>query len=86
MKKIVYILASVTFLSLTSCDLGYEPYTSIPEGEIDHIDGSPKNLTLGNYSLMKNWVENWHRITEYPGDNFALSGSTTDNLMNNYNY
>ncbi|RRT94632.1 RagB/SusD family nutrient uptake outer membrane protein [Empedobacter falsenii] len=86
MKKIVYILASVTFLSLTSCDLGYEPYTSIPEGEIDHIDGSPKNLTLGNYSLMKNWVENWHRITEYPGDNVALSGSTTDNLMNNYNY
>src|SRR5690606_38375689 len=31
-------------------------------------------------------VENWHRVTEYPGDNVSLSGTTSDNLFYNYNY
>jgi len=86
MKKSLYLLAVVATLGLTSCDLDYEPYTSLPEGQVDQIEGSAENITLGNYSQLKNWVENWHRITEYPGDNVALSGTTTDNLMYNYNY
>ena len=86
MKKSIYILAALATLGLSSCDLDYEPYNSLPEGQVDQIEGSAENITLGNYSQLKNWVENWHRITEYPGDNVALSGSTTDNLMYNYNY
>lgn len=86
MKKSIYLLASIALLSLTSCELDYEPYNSLPEGQVDQIEGSTKNITLGNYSMLKNWVENWHRVTEYPGDNVALSGTTTDNLMYNYNY
>ena len=86
MKKSLYILASLAVLGLTSCELDYEPYTSLPEDKIDQIEGSVENITVGNYSLLKAWVENWHRITEYPGDNVALSGTTTDNLMYNYNY
>ena len=86
MKKSLYLLAVVAALGLTSCELDYEPYSSLPEGKVDEIEGSAENITLGNYSQLKNWVENWHRITEYPGDNVALSGTTTDNLMYNYNY
>jgi len=86
MKKSLYILASFAVLGLTSCDLDYEPYDKLPEGQIDQLQGSIENITVGNYSLLKGWVENWHRVTEYPGDNVALSGTTTDNLMYNYNY
>ena len=86
MKKSIYFLAALATLGFTSCDLDYEPYNSLPEGQVDKIEGSAENITLGNYSQLKNWVENWHRITEYPGDNVALSGTTTDNLMYNYNY
>lgn len=86
MKKSIYLLASIALMSLTSCDLDYEPYSSLPEGQVDLIPGSAENITAGNYSQLKNWVENWHRLTEYPGDNVALSGTTTDNLMYNYNY
>ena len=86
MKKSIYLLASIALLGLSSCELDYEPYNSLPEGQVDMIPGSAENITIGNYSQLKNWVENWHRITEYPGDNVALSGTTTDNLMYNYNY
>ncbi|WP_322969154.1 RagB/SusD family nutrient uptake outer membrane protein [Faecalibacter sp. LW9] len=86
MKKSIYLLASIALLGFSSCELDYEPYNSLPEGQVDMIQGSAENITIGNYSQLKNWVENWHRITEYPGDNVALSGTTTDNLMYNYNY
>ena len=86
MKKSIYLIASLIALSFTSCDLDYEPYSSLPGDKLDQIEGSSENITSGNYSLLKPWVENWHRITEYPSDNIALSGTTTDQFMNNYNY
>ncbi|MDM1298862.1 RagB/SusD family nutrient uptake outer membrane protein [Empedobacter falsenii] len=86
MKKSIYLIASLIALSFTSCDLDYEPYSSLSDSKLDQIEGSSENITSGNYSLLKPWVENWHRITEYPSDNVALSGTTTDQFMNNYNY
>lgn len=86
MRKSLYILSAFALFGLSSCDLDYDPYTSLPEEQVDQIEGSAENITVGNYSLLKGWVENWHRLTEYPGDNVALSGTTTDNLMYNYNY
>lgn len=53
---------------------------------IENTEGAIQALHLGNYHTLKGWVENWHRVTEYPGDNVSLSGTTTDNLFYNYNY
>lgn len=86
MKKTIYLVASLALLSLGSCSLDYEPYESLPEGQVDQIEGAPDIITRGTYSLLKGWSNNAHRLTEYPGDNVALSGATTDNLINSYNY
>ena len=71
---------------MNSCSLDKEPYTSLTNESIEKTPGALEALSLGNYHTLKSWVENWHRVTEYPGDNVALSGSTTDNLFYNYNY
>ncbi|MBY0066737.1 hypothetical protein [Empedobacter falsenii] len=86
MKKSIYLLASFALLSFSSCSLDYDPYESLPEGQVDQIEGAPEIITRGTYSLLKSWSDNAHRLTEYPGDNVALSGATTDNLINSYNY
>lgn len=83
-KLTIYSLAGALFLN--SCSLDKEPYTSLTNESIEKTPGALEALSLGNYHTLKSWVENWHRVTEYPSDNVALSGSTTDNLFYNYNY
>src|SRR5690606_8939180 len=85
MKKLSkYIIAIGLFTS--SCSLDRTPYDALPADDLDKIQGSVESITLGNYSRLKDWVNNWHRVVEYPGDNVALSGTTTDNLFYSYNY
>lgn len=85
MKKLSkYIIAIGLFAS--SCSLDRTPYDALPADDLDDIQGSVESITLGNYSRLKDWVNNWHRVVEYPGDNVALSGTTTDNLFYSYNY
>ena len=85
MKKLSkYIIAIGLFAS--SCSLDRTPYDALPADDLDNIQGSVESITLGNYSRLKDWVNNWHRVVEYPGDNVALSGTTTDNLFYSYNY
>ncbi len=84
MKKVLISIISLFLVS--SCDIERTPYDAIPESSLEKIEGSLESVTIGNYSRLKEWVQNWHRITEYPGDNVALSGTTTDNLFYNYNY
>lgn len=85
MKKLSkYIIAIGLFAS--SCSLDRTPYDALPANDLDKIQGSVESITLGNYSRLKDWVNNWHRVVEYPGDNVALSGTTTDNLFYSYNY
>jgi starch-binding outer membrane protein, SusD/RagB family len=86
MKKSIYLLGIISLFGLSSCDLNYEPYESMPEGQVSEIEGSVLSITVGNYSLLKGWAPNWHRMTEYPGDNLLISGPTTDNMLNLYNY
>jgi hypothetical protein len=83
-KLTIYGLVGAFFMN--SCSLDKEPYTSLTNESIEKTPGALEALSLGNYHTLKSWVENWHRVTEYPGDNVALSGSTTDNLFYNYNY
>lgn len=82
---LIYTLAACS-LSIGACSLEKEPYDSMIEEQLSNTEGSIEAVTLGNYARLKDWVENWHRITEYPGTNVALSGTTTDNLFYSYNY
>lgn len=72
--------------TLNACSLDRAPYTALTNESIENTPGALEALSLGNYHTLKSWVENWHRVTEYPSDNVSLSGSTTDNLFYNYNY
>ena len=85
MKKLTLYIASLGIL-MSSCDLKKTPYDSLTKEEINKIEGGIETLNLGNYHNLKSWVENWHRLTEYPGDNVSLSGTTTDNFFYSYNY
>ena len=74
-------------LSLVGCDLDTKPYQSI---DVDQLTpGNVETLTLGTYAYMKSnngIMRSAHYFGEYGSDNLALSGSTTDPLMNIYNY
>lgn len=85
MKRILIYTAIAAILT-SSCSLDKSPYDSLTNESIDNTPGALDALNNGNYHTLKGWVENWHRVTEYPGDNVSLSGTTTDNLFYNYNY
>ncbi|MBT0812880.1 RagB/SusD family nutrient uptake outer membrane protein [Litoribacter ruber] len=78
----VFIIASLFY----ACDIDRSPYDAITAEDLSNSEGSAESATLGNYSRMKAWTENWHRLYEYPGDNVSLSGTTTDPLFFSYNY
>nr|WP_302831622.1 RagB/SusD family nutrient uptake outer membrane protein [uncultured Bacteroides sp.] len=84
-KKITFL--SILSLSLAGCDLDTKPYQSI---DVDQLTpGNVETLTLGTYAYMKSnngIMRSAHYFGEYGSDNLALSGSTTDPLMNIYNY
>lgn len=73
-------------LTLSACNIDRSPYDSITSDDLANSETSAQSVTLGNYSRMKGWSDNWHRLFEYPSDNVALSGTTTDPLFFTYNY
>ncbi|MCX2679238.1 RagB/SusD family nutrient uptake outer membrane protein [Galbibacter sp. EGI 63066] len=91
MKKLIYTLPIIAVFFF-SCELEKNPYDQVAVEELFEDPGSVEAATLGNYSLLKGdkgfdgWADDLHRITEYPGDNVALSGGTTDHLFFLYNY
>lgn len=91
MKKLLIILPAI-MLFFYSCELEKNPYDQIEVEELFQDSGSIETATIGNYALLKGnqgfdgWADDLHRITEYPGDNVALSGGTTDHLFFLYNY
>lgn len=91
MKKLI-ILFPIIALMLGSCELEKNPYDQISVDELLSDPGSIQTATVGNYALLKGnvgydgWVDDLHRISEYAGDNIALSGGTTDHLFYLYNY
>ncbi|WP_215223117.1 RagB/SusD family nutrient uptake outer membrane protein [Echinicola shivajiensis] len=73
-------------LILSACNIDRSPYDSITADDLKNSESSAQSVTLGTYSRMKDWSNNWHRLFEYPSDNVALSGTTTDPLFFTYNY
>ncbi|MFD2825013.1 RagB/SusD family nutrient uptake outer membrane protein [Leeuwenhoekiella polynyae] len=90
MKNFIKLL--IISLSLYSCDVDRFPYDSIASEELLSGEGGIEAATLGNYAILKGdadgngFASQFHRIAEYPGDNVALSGTTTDALFFTYNY
>lgn len=82
----IIFAASVCGLCV-SCNLDTMPYQSI---DVDQLTpGNVETLTLGTYAYMKSnngIMRSAHYFGEYGSDNLSLSGSTTDPLMNIYNY
>ncbi|WP_200976007.1 RagB/SusD family nutrient uptake outer membrane protein [Echinicola sp. 20G] len=76
----------LVMLILAACDIDRSPYDSITADDLQSSESSAQSVTLGTYSRMKAWSDNWHRLYEYPSDNLALSGTTTDPLFFTYNY
>ncbi|MFD2598039.1 RagB/SusD family nutrient uptake outer membrane protein [Sphingobacterium corticis] len=83
--KNLTIYSCILGLICSGCNLDRTPFSHIAEDDLTAIEGSLASLTVGNYSQLKGWVENWHRITEYPGTNVSLSGTTSDHLYPSYN-
>ncbi|AVR47115.1 RagB/SusD family nutrient uptake outer membrane protein [Christiangramia fulva] len=90
MKKIIYLF--ILAICLISCEIDRYPYDSIPSDQIFEGEGTLEAATLGNYALLKGdangggFAPQLHRLSEYPGDNVSLSGTTTDPLFYTYNY
>ena len=91
MKKLILLLPIIGILML-SCDIERNPYDEIAVSALFESEGALQTATLGNYALLKGkngldgWNDQLHRLTEYPGDNISLSGSTSDPLNFIYNY
>ena len=88
-KKLLYALFAATAIMATSCELDEKPYHMADESSVAGGDvGTIEAVTSGSYSFLKEeyFIKPLHYVGEYGGDNIALSGSTTDNLMYLYNY
>lgn len=84
--KIFTLIATATCVS--SCDLYREPYDSKSNDAALATTGDLKIATYGTYSglVVVDYVKMQHQLSEYPGDNVALSGNTGDPLRQIYNY
>ncbi|WP_245576485.1 RagB/SusD family nutrient uptake outer membrane protein [Flexithrix dorotheae] len=87
-----YIFSILLATLLIACDIERFPYDSIASEELFGGEGGLESATLGNYALLKGdadgngFAPQLHRLSEYPGDNVSLSGTTTDPLFYSYNY
>ncbi len=73
---------------ISACKKDLQPYDS---KSTDNALSTPEGLqtaTYGTYAGLvdANYTRFEHILSEYPGDNVALSGTTTDPLYNVYNY
>ncbi|WP_276496637.1 RagB/SusD family nutrient uptake outer membrane protein [Pontibacter litorisediminis] len=88
-RKYLYpAILSAAVLAGCSDDLDVKPYDGLT---IDQTTNTPEGLkaaTIGNYNYIKDsyYTRNFHMLVEYPSDNVALSGTTTDPLFYAYNY
>ncbi|CAL1520975.1 RagB/SusD family nutrient uptake outer membrane protein [Chitinophaga sp. MM2321] len=89
MKHISKYFAGLSLVLLaTSCSLKKEPYSAIPDDGILKDETKWPAATTGNYALLKeeNFTRNYFQMGEFPSDDIALSGATTDPLFYSYTY
>ncbi|HSI76673.1 MAG TPA: RagB/SusD family nutrient uptake outer membrane protein [Lunatimonas sp.] len=83
-----YIITGVISSVLISCNLDLEPYDSKTQEAALSTAEDLQTATYGAYAGLVDpaYTRIQHFLGEYPGDNVALSGTTTDALFNIYNY
>ncbi|MEC5147660.1 RagB/SusD family nutrient uptake outer membrane protein [Chitinophaga sp. 212800010-3] len=89
MKHMSKYIAGLLLLSAaSSCSLKKEPYSAIPDDKILKDETKWPAATVGNYALLKNadFTRNYFQMGEFPSDDIALSGATTDPLYFSYTY
>ncbi|MDB5019428.1 MAG: hypothetical protein JWQ28_555 [Pedobacter sp.] len=86
-KQPLYILA-VLLLFSTACKKDLQPYDSKSNENALATPDDLQTATYGSYAGLVNedYTRFEHILSEYPSDNVALSGTTTDPLYNVYNY
>ena len=87
MKRHILIALMALLLINTSCEVETTPFDSVSSEELKGADGLD-GVTRGCYAYLKEeyFIKPYHYVPEFGGDNIALSGTTSDKLMNLYNY
>lgn len=92
MKTITNIKTLSLFImlltALAACNNDLQPYDSKSDAAALATPEDLQTATYGSYAglVTADYTRFQHILSEYPGDNVALSGSTTDPLYNVYNY
>ncbi|MGO4294660.1 RagB/SusD family nutrient uptake outer membrane protein [Chitinophaga sp. RAB17] len=89
MKHLSKYFAGLLLLTVaSSCSLKKDPYSAIPDDNILRDPSKWSAATAGNYALLKeeNFTRNYFQMGEFPSDDVALSGATTDPLFYSYTY
>lgn len=83
-----FVLASALLISAGACEMDLEPFDSKTDATALSTVNDLQTATYGVYAGLVNadYTRIQHFLGEYPGDNVALSGTTSDPLYNIYNY
>jgi starch-binding outer membrane protein, SusD/RagB family len=99
MKTINRLFLFLMITSLVACELNLTPHDGMTKEELSKYPEGAKYATNGNYAMMKDildykgvqdlrntYIRHYFQMSEFPGDNVCLSGSTTDHLFYAYTY
>jgi starch-binding outer membrane protein, SusD/RagB family len=89
MKHVSKYIAGLLLLTMaSSCSLNKDPHSALPDDNILKDPTKWSAATAGNYALLKeeNFTRNYFQMGEFPSDDIALSGATTDPLFYSYTY
>lgn len=83
-----YFVGLLLLTVASSCSLKKDPYSAVPDDNILRDPSKWSAATAGNYALLKeeNFTRNYFQMGEFPSDDVALSGATTDPLFYSYTY
>lgn len=86
-KQRIYLVAMLLMFS-AACKKDLQPYDSKSNENALATPDDLQTATYGTYAGLVNaeYTRFEHILSEYPSDNVALSGTTTDPLYNIYNY
>lgn len=86
MKKILIFL-SIILCFFSACDLERNPDDAYTTEKVKgDKEGSIDILLNGCYAQLKGWSDVMHRVSEYPGDNIMIRGTSTDSFYDFISY
>lgn len=82
------LIVSVVILSITACKKDLEPYNAKSDDNALNTPADLQTATYGAYAGLVNadYTLNLYWMSQYPDDDVALSGTTSNTLYNNYTY